>query len=264
VSATTEQTATEIAELGRDALLDRLRSAFEEAAAAHADALALDDEQLEEMVQRADDEADGLQWRRALAAVATEKLGIGLGEALGHPAVARAHTILGVPSYEDSLARLEDPPTRAQRTAEHPSFADEREEDEDWDQDQGDDDPGPDADDDPEPHAIEHYDADSLRLRGVHLGGIADLESPEPGVELWFSDEGLDIIRPTKEPLGRLSWEELRALEVPTARGRFGRRRNSRAYLVIRGDQGDASFEIPGVTPDELREHLSPMLDEPM
>ena len=101
-------------------------------------------------------------------------------------------------------------------------------------------------------------------MRGVHLGGIADLASPEPGVELWFSDEGLDIIRATKEPLGRLSWEELRALEVPPARGRFGRRQTSRAFLVIRGDHGDASFEIPGVSPDELREHLAPMLDDPM
>src|SRR5437763_12571878 len=59
------------------------------------------------MVQRAADHADGLQWRRALASVATQELGIGLGEALGHPAVERAQAIVGAPSYEDSLAALE-------------------------------------------------------------------------------------------------------------------------------------------------------------
>jgi hypothetical protein len=101
-----EQAASRIAQRGRDALLARLRPAFHEAAAAHADLLELSDEQLEELVQRAADEADGLQWRRALAAVAAEELEISLGEALGHPAVARAHQLLGAPSYEDSLAAL--------------------------------------------------------------------------------------------------------------------------------------------------------------
>ncbi len=114
MSETLEHTARRIAEQGREALLARLRPAFAEAAAAHGDALALDDEQLEQMVQRAADRADGLQWRRALASVATEQLGIGLGEALSHPAVARAQTIVGAPSYEEALNALGlEPPTPA-------------------------------------------------------------------------------------------------------------------------------------------------------
>ena len=64
---TLEETAQRIAERGRDALLERLRPAFKDAAAKHADVLELSDEQLEQMVQRAADRADGLQWRRALA-----------------------------------------------------------------------------------------------------------------------------------------------------------------------------------------------------
>ncbi len=96
-----EDTAQRIAERGRDALVERLRPAFRDAAAKHADVLELRDEQIEEMVQRAADRADGLQWRRALAGVATEELGIGLGEALSHPAVARAQAIVGAPSYEE-------------------------------------------------------------------------------------------------------------------------------------------------------------------
>jgi hypothetical protein len=106
VTDTLEHTARRIADRGRDELIARLRPAFEEAASAHADVLQLDDEQLEKMIQRAADRADGLQWRRALAAVATQELGIGLGEALTHPAVARAQAIVGAPSYEESLAAL--------------------------------------------------------------------------------------------------------------------------------------------------------------
>ena len=94
---TDEQVAQRIAERGRGALLERLRPAFEEAAATHSDLIELDSDELEQMIQRAADRADGLQWRRALASVATEELGIGLGDALGHPAVQRAQAILGAP-----------------------------------------------------------------------------------------------------------------------------------------------------------------------
>jgi hypothetical protein len=106
VSDTSEQTAEKIAAQGREALISRLRPAFEEAAAAHADVLKLGPDQIESMIQRAADRADGLQWRRALAAVATSELGISLGEALGHPAVVRAHELVDAPSYEASLAEL--------------------------------------------------------------------------------------------------------------------------------------------------------------
>jgi hypothetical protein len=101
---THEEAAQQIAAAGRDALLERLRPAFRDAAAAHADVITLSDEQIEEMVQRAADRADGLQWRRALAGVAVEQLGITLSDALGHPAVVKAQELLGVPSYEEAIA----------------------------------------------------------------------------------------------------------------------------------------------------------------
>ncbi len=103
---TVEQDAQRIAERGRDALVARLRGAFEEAAVAHSDVIQLDSDRLEAMVQNAADNADGLQWRRALASVASEELGISLAEALGHPVVARAQAIAGAPSYEESLAAI--------------------------------------------------------------------------------------------------------------------------------------------------------------
>ena len=237
MSGDLEQTAREIAEEGRDVLVERLRGAFEEAAVSHSEALTLDEPELDRMVQRAAEQADGLQWRRALAAVASEQLGIGLGEALSHPAVVRAHAILGAPSYEEGLARL------GPVLAAPPTFgADEPEQESDQETDW------------PESES-------SIHVTGTHLGGIAALGTPEPGVELWFSDDGLDIIRPSQEPLGRLTWGELRALEVPAMRGRFGRRRRPNAYLVVRAEDGDASFEIPGLTPEELRLQLAAVID---
>ncbi|HTW12266.1 MAG TPA: hypothetical protein VME01_05960, partial [Solirubrobacteraceae bacterium] len=98
--------AEQIAARGREALVQRLRAAYAEAAAAHADVVSLDDERIESMVQAAADRADGLQWRRALANVAVDELGISLQEALSHPAVTRAQEIVGAPSYEASLAEL--------------------------------------------------------------------------------------------------------------------------------------------------------------
>jgi hypothetical protein len=101
-----ETQAQRIADRGRDALVERLRSAYGDAAAAHADLVSLDDEHIERMVQAAADRADGLQWRRALAAVAAEELGVSTREALSHPALTRAQALAGAPSYEQSLAEL--------------------------------------------------------------------------------------------------------------------------------------------------------------
>jgi hypothetical protein len=112
-----EQTAELIAERGRAALAIRLRSAYEEAATAHAE-VELGDVELDQLVQRAVDDADGLQWRRALASAASDELGIGLAEALSHPAVVQAHVVVGAPSYEDELVKLGLPVEEAEPEAE--------------------------------------------------------------------------------------------------------------------------------------------------
>ncbi|HUY59025.1 MAG TPA: hypothetical protein VMV16_04900 [Solirubrobacteraceae bacterium] len=101
-----ETLAQRIAARGRDALVERLRVAYSDAAAVHADIVSLDDERIETLVQTAANRADGLQWRRALAGVAAEELDVTITEALSHPAVARAQTLVGAPSYEQSLAEL--------------------------------------------------------------------------------------------------------------------------------------------------------------
>ena len=101
-----EQIAQRLATRGRDALVERLRNAYAHAAEVHAEVLSFDGDRLETIVQGAADRADGLQWRRTLADLASGELGISLTDALAHPAVARAQELVGAPSYEDSLAAL--------------------------------------------------------------------------------------------------------------------------------------------------------------
>ena len=214
---TLESTAERIAERGRDALVQRLRPAFRDAAAKHAEVIELSDEQLEQMVQRAADRADALQWHRALAGVAAEELDIELGEALSHPAVARAQTLVGAPSYKESLQA-----------------------------------------------AIEGADAgigETVRLAVIHLGGVANLAPGERDIELRVSQFGLDIVRDNEDAVGRLTWSDIRSLTVPPRRGLRRRRSENRAQLRIETDHGEASFEVPAVTPGELREHLAPVVE---
>jgi hypothetical protein len=400
VTDTLEHTAKRIADRGRDALLARLRPAFADAARAHADRLQLDSKELERMVQRAADRADGLQWRRALASVAADELGIGLGEALGHPAVERAQAIVGAPSYEDSLAALEarhdplvaedrrqratrsdpatspatgqpepasaPPPSAAARrdptptpppapvaqrdptpaqapapvaqrdpTAAHAPVpateprpgpvsaaaqAGSRHAPSDvraqpkpdartvakpppqadaatgaTSQPQADTPtvatPQPQADtptvatsqpksdataraatsrpappssaeDGPRRVSIPRRSAEPepVRVTAIHLGGVTNLRPGESEIELRLSEHGLDIARHSGEIIGRLGWDEIQGLEVPPPRGLQRLRRAPRAHLVVRAGQGDASFEIPSVYPEELREHLDPIL----
>ncbi len=331
MTETLEHTARRIAERGREALLARLRPAFTEAARAHSDVLSLDGDQLEQMVQRAADRADGLQWRRALADVATEELGISLGEALSHPAVARAQAIVGAPSYEDSLAALgpapggsvkpaparasgEKPEARVERdeapsrqaSAEAEEAREDAEETDEAEEvpahpeerDVAEEPPGAGAgaqqadaeargdaeaedleaeDAQPSPAAqslrsaevpVSAADADddddddeahTLRLAAVHIGGIANLEPAEQGIALLLSEDGLDIARGPDELLGRLRWPEIRSLDVSQPRG-LRRRRRSGAHLVIRTRHGDATFEIPEASSEELETQLQPLL----
>ena len=101
-----EASAAAIAQRGRELLLERLRVAYREAAAAHADVLQVDDERIETMVQRAIQRADGLQWRRALASAGAQELRITIAQALTHPAVERAQALADAPSYEQDIEAL--------------------------------------------------------------------------------------------------------------------------------------------------------------
>jgi hypothetical protein len=96
-------------------------------------------------------------------------------------------------------------------------------------------------------------------MTAIHLGGVANLTANRESINLRLSAQGLDIIRGDDGILGRLSWSDIDALEVPSPRGRR-RRGRDRARLIVRTSQGDASFEVPGFTSDELRGRIRPLL----
>ncbi len=343
-----EALAQQIAARGRDALVERLRTAYADAAAAHADIVSLDDARIEALVQGAADRADGLQWRRALAGVAAEELGVSVSEALSHPAVARAQTLVGAPSYEQSLAELiarpvpplvpappapappaaappvpapqpsengsalagadlpEPPAPEPQPTAEHeaapaltpvaltePDPVDVHDPlSEELEAIEADDEvfellPEPEPieletelyelageyiEDDPpatlEPEPFVEEDAEvvpaveetELRVSAVHLGGVANLPTHREGLDLRLSGNGLDILQAEDEIIGRLVWDEIDALEVPHLRTRRRRQQKVRSRLVVRTSHGDASFEVPGFSSDELRDRIEPLI----
>ena len=101
MSGASERSADRIAEQGREALRGRLRTAFENQLALRPPSVALSEEQLEQLVDVAAGRAGGVLWRRCLAGVAVDALGIGLSEAVSHPDVVRAHQLAGAPAYEE-------------------------------------------------------------------------------------------------------------------------------------------------------------------
>jgi hypothetical protein len=244
VSEDQEQLAQRLLARGREQLEARLRPAFEQAAAAHGDELAIEPGTIEQMVQRAVEHADGALWRRSLAAAAREELGLELGDALIHPAVQRAHELAGAPPYhptatpgdshvattpDEIVAALGAEAEAAAGAAASPAAG-------------------------PEPELTPQ----AIRLPAVHLGGIGNLSRGETSLELRLSDLGIDIVRSdSSSTLGRLEWSEIEALEIPRARGR--RRRRTRAQLLVRTSRGEAHFEVPGVSEAELRNYVEPL-----
>jgi hypothetical protein len=338
-----EELAQRIAAGGREALEQRLRGAYADAAAAHADIVALDDTRIEAMVQSAADRADGLQWRRALAGVAAEQLGITVAEALSHPAVVRAQAIVGAPTYEQSLAELitrpvppagaisngsaatggpagppvplahdepelqPEPPVEAiaavdtvaavaavvpEPELEAPVAEVSEQLSDELEAIEADDEifdllPEPEPIEletqlyetlpayteepapptlEPEPFVAEDededepYESEDLRVTAIHLGGVANLPASRDGLDLRLSASGLDILQSDEEIVGRLPWEEIDALEVPHQRARRRRQPKDRARLVVRTRHGDASFEVPGFSPEELRDRIEPLI----
>lgn len=397
-----------IASRGREALVERLRKAYADAATAHADLVSLDADRIEALVQSAADRADGLQWRRALANVASEELGVSLAEALTHPAVREAQDQLGAPSYEASLAELvarpvppppapepvaptpEPEPAAAREPNEHleavsadETYVELLPEPTPIEEEQA---PAPvqpemmidepeahgatgeleavEADDavfellpapepvdyetgsyeaipyqveeaapplleqvpyqpeaeepaaeyvgeptqahvlddvapefsgplapeppapespetrgvEPEPPAAaaveqsygetygsEHTDYpppedENLQVLAYHLGGVANLPTGRDGLDLRLSESGLDILQPEGEIIGRLHWNEIDALEVVTVRGRLRKQARTLSRIVVRTKHGDASFEVPGLSSEDLQARVAPLV----
>jgi hypothetical protein len=246
VSEMESRTAERIAAHGREALLDLLRPAFAREATARAEIVTVDRARLEQMVQDAAARADGVLWRRALAQVATVELRIGLAEAISHPAVQRAHELVGAPPYLSDRRPAADtdppihaapaaPPARASRARTAPEVHD--------------------LNLHSQPEALQ-----PLRMAAVHLSGIETVRQGQRDLELRFSDAGLDVLNSTSGvTIGRLEWDEIEALELPRSRRSLRPGRRTAQELLVRTKRGQANFELPGLTEQELRKHLEPM-----
>jgi hypothetical protein len=87
--------ALRIVEAGRQRVVARMRDAFAHQAAAHTDLGEIDPAVLDRLVHEAADQAGTSVWRIALAEGAVDEFGVGLSEALAHPAVAAAEQLVG-------------------------------------------------------------------------------------------------------------------------------------------------------------------------
>ena len=159
-------------------------------------------------------------WRRCLAGVAAEALGIGLAEAVSHPEVVRAHELVGAAPYEE----VEVAPAQAAVDTAPPEPA-----------------------------------TRALRIAAVHLGGIESLRRGEADLELRFSAAGLDVLKASSgAAIGRLGWAEIENVSFP--RSRRGLRAGRRRELHVQTARGRATFELPGLSDRQLQEELEPLL----
>ena len=97
----------------------------------------------------------------------------------------------------------------------------------------------------------------ALLLDAVHVFGIETLKPGDEDIELRLADVGIDVRKPsTDETIGRLRWNEVRSIAVQRPRrGLPGRRRP--ALLVARTDRGEVTFELPGVSDEEINAQSS-------
>jgi hypothetical protein len=225
VSADSDEAAERIALQGRQEVQARLRAAILRQAGSAAEPMTLQASQLDRLVDEAASRAGGVLWRRCLAGAATTELGIDLADAISHPTVRRAHELAGAPLYE----RVHLEPPAAQLTA-HES---------------------PGAADPP---------LEALRLSAVHVSGIESLRNGESDLELRLSEAGLDLLKASSgAAIGRLLWSEIHSIDVGSSRRglRPGRRMQE---LHVQAQSGRATFQLPGMTPEQISQHLEPVI----
>lgn len=235
MSPSTDLAAEQIAQRGLQELRRRLQVAIAEQAAQDRSGIALSPAEIEELVSGAAQRAGAELWRRSLAQAGSEILGLELGAAIAHPAVRAAHEIVGAPPYDDSGAAVTSgapaPPTPA--VAPPP--------------------PMPAA-----PSSVSEG-AGALRVEAVHMGGIDSLRVGERDLEIRLSADGIDVLkRSTGAAIGHLLWGEVESVQTP--RTRHGLRRVQELHVDT--GRGRASFELPGVSEEQLADELQPLIDQ--
>lgn len=242
-----------IAQRGREVVVERLRHAFGHQAATRGGGVDLDPERLERMLQEAAARAGEALWRRSLAQAAMEELGLDLSEALAHPVLAGAQELID--------ARGDAVPPASEALAETPELAEGEPHPLDLGSDPEHAQPWPSDRHEPHGEPVRMIaDAQTLRLSAIHLSGIETLYQGEDDLELRLSEAGLDVLkRSNGAAIGRLEWSEIETVALPAPKRGMRSRRRSRELHVSTG-RGQAQFELPGLTDQELHEYLEPTL----
>jgi hypothetical protein len=92
------------------------------------------------------------------------------------------------------------------------------------------------------------------------MTGIESLRNGESDLELRFSEAGLDLLKASSgAAIGRLLWSEIHSIDVAGSRRvlRPGRRMQE---LHVRAQSGRATFQLPGMTSEQVNQHLEPVL----
>jgi hypothetical protein len=210
-----------IAARARRLARERLRAVMDERTTARQPPSELGDELLDRIADEEADRADGALLHVSVVHAVSEELGVEIEDALEHPAVNRVRELL---APVDEAGRAGAP------TA-------------------GDDGP-----------RVRPPLERALLLDAVHVFGIETLEPGDRDIELRLADAGIDVRKPsTAETIGRLRWNEVRTVAVQRPRrGLPGRRRP--AVFVAGTDRGEVTFELPGVSDDEITDHLEPLI----
>jgi hypothetical protein len=100
----------------------------------------------------------------------------------------------------------------------------------------------------------------ALLVEAVHVFGIETVPPGDADIELRLADAGIDVRRPsTQSTIGRLRWDEVRTVAVQRPRrGSSGVRRS--AQLIAGTDRGEVTFELLGLSDEEITDHLEPLI----
>jgi hypothetical protein len=239
-----------IAQRGREVVVERLRNAFAHQVATHDGGVDVDPERVERMVQEAAERAGEALRRRSLAQAVMEELGVNLSEALAQPVLADVQELIDA-GGDAPLPAPEALPEPSEGEPHHLDLGSEPKHAQPWPAELHE----PYVD--PVPMVA---DAQALRLSAIHLSGIETLYQGEDDLELRLSEAGLDVLkRSNGAAIGRLEWSEIETVALPVPKRGLRNRRRSRE-LHVSTDRGQAQFELPGLTDDELHKYLEPTL----
>jgi hypothetical protein len=100
----------------------------------------------------------------------------------------------------------------------------------------------------------------AVLVAAVHVFGIETVPPGDRDIELRLADAGIDVRRPsTGNTIGRLRWGDVRTIAVQRPRRGGGGLRQP-AQLVAGTDRGEVTFELVGLSDEEITDHLEPLI----